>query len=639
MAKAEVSQFIGDFDLHLMGEGNHLRSFEKLGAHVIVQNGIRGVHFAVWAPNASYVSVIGDFNGWEQGMHPMASSDVGIWTTFVRDAEPGHRYKYFIQARDGSFQAEKADPYAFECEFRPRSASVVCDLAGYQWNDGAWMSSRKARQSHEKPLSIYELHLGSWRRVPEDGGRYLTYRELAHELAEYISEMGFTHVELLPICEHPFDGSWGYQTIGYFAPTSRFGRPHEFMYLVDVLHQAGIGVLLDWVPSHFPRDGHGLSNFDSTQLYEHEDPRIGVHHEWDTLAFNFGRNEVRNFLTSSAIFWLEKYHIDGLRVDAVASMLYLDYSRNQGEWIPNEFGGNENLEAVAFVKKLNETLYRMFPDIITIAEESTAWPLVSRPTYVGGLGFGYKWNMGWMHDVLNYITKDPVHRAYHHNDLTFGLLYAFHENFILPFSHDEVVHGKGSMLGKMPGDVWQRFANLRSLYGFMYGHPGKKLLFMGSEFGQWDEWNHDKSLDWHLLQEPLHEGLRLWVRDLNRLLSSDPALHGCDFEPYGFHWIECNDSEHSVVSFLRRSQDGDSVVVVVCNFTPVPRFDYRIGAPLAGQWREALNSDATFYGGSGVGNLGTIFTEDVPVHGFAQSFRMTLPPLGTLILTPERMRR
>ncbi len=630
-----VTPLLSEYDLYLLNQGQHLQSYDKLGAHLTSLNGIAGVHFAVWAPNAEYVAVVGDFNDWEEGMHPLNGSDSGVWSGFVPGAVVGDRYKFYISAQKSAFRVYKADPYAFASEIRPQSASLVYDLSGYVWNDSRWMNERRARQSLTAPQSIYEVHLGSWRRVPEDNQRWLTYREIAPELAAYAQQMGFTHVELLPITEHPLDGSWGYQTVGYFSPTSRFGSPHDFMFFVDTLHQAGIGVMLDWVPAHFPKDEHGLALFDGTHLYEHADPRQGVHREWGTYAFNFGRTEVNNFLLSSALFWLEKYHIDGLRVDAVASMLYLDYSRDEGEWLPNAFGGRENLEAVDFVKRLNTVIYEKFPDAITVAEESTAWPMVSRPTYLGGLGFGFKWNMGWMHDSLAYFSKDPVHRAFHHNSLTFGLLYAFHENFVLPFSHDEVVHGKGSMIAKMSGDNWQRMANLRSLYGFMFGHPGKKLLFMGCEFGQWDEWSHDKSLDWHLLSDPAHRGLQLWVKDLNTLLRKESALHENDFDPSGFQWIDCNDSAQSVLSFVRFATDPADFLVCVCNLTPVVRNNYRLGAPQGGVWREVLNSDSEHYGGSGVGNLGALVTVAEPLHGFDHSFVMELPPLAVLFLKPS----
>ena len=542
-----------DFDLHLLAEGNHYRSYEKLGAHLREVDGVRGVQFAVWAPNAIEVSVMGDFNGWHPGANRLSvHPQVGIWEGFVPGIGPGALYKYHIVSRYSEYTADKADPYGFAAEIRPNTASKVWDLGGYDWGDDAWMETRGRKQALDAPISVYEVHLGSWARVPEEGNRWLTYREMASKLADYTHHMGFTHVELLPVTEHPFDGSWGYQTVGYFAPTSRFGSPQDFMYLVDMLHQRGIGVILDWVPAHFPTDAHGLGYFDGTHLYEHADPRQGQHPDWGTFVFNFGRNEVRNFLISNALFWFDRYHVDGLRVDAVASLLYLDYGRREGGWIPNQYGGRENLEAVDFLRTLNAAAYGAYPGVMMMAEESTAWPMVSRPTYLGGLGFGYKWNMGWMHDMLDYMSKDPVYRAYHHNRLTFSLMYAFSENFVLPFSHDEVVHGKGSMIGKMPGDDWRRFANLRLLYGYMTGHPGKKLLFMGDEFGQWKEWNHDESLDWALLEYPLHSGLQRWVRDLNTFYRGHPALYQRDTEAGGFEWIDCNDSQRSIVSFRRR---------------------------------------------------------------------------------------
>lgn len=620
---------LSDDDLYLFNEGSHYRVYEKLGAHLLTVNGVEGTYFAVWAPNARQVSVIGDFNGWDSLSHllrPRGQS--GIWEGFVPGVRRGTRYKYYIVSRYHDYRVAKADPLAFFCEVPPKTASIVWDL-DYQWGDGRWMERRGARNALDAPMSIYELHLGSWRRVAAEGNRHLGYRELAPLLADYLAGVGFTHVEFLPVMEHPFYGSWGYEVTGYFAPTSRYGTPQDFMYLVDYLHQRDIGVIVDWVPSHFPNDEHGLGYFDGTHLYEHADPRKGIHPEWNSFVFNYGRNEVRSFLLSSALFWLEKYHIDGLRIDAVASMLYLDYGRREGEWIPNEYGGRENLEAISFLRRLNEVVYREKPDVQTIAEESTAWPMVSRPTYVGGLGFGLKWDMGWMHDTLEYMAKDPVYRKYHHNNLTFRLLYAFFENFVLPLSHDEVVHGKGSLLGKMPGDDWQKFANLRLLLGYMYGQPGKKLLFMGGEFGQWREWAHDESLEWHLLQYPPHSGLQRWVSDLNRVYRSEPALYQLDFDPAGFEWVDCNDVVHSVVSFLRKGR-GEDVILIVCNFTPVPRFNYRIGVPYPGFWREVLNSDAREYGGSGLGNLGGVEATLIPWHGRPYSLDITLPPLGVL---------
>ncbi len=623
-----------DFDIYLFKEGNHFKLYEKLGAHLVKHRGEEGVYFSVWAPNAEAVFVIGDFNSWRRDTHPLKSrwDGSGIWEGFIPGVKQGDRYKYYIISRYG-YHLEKGDPYAFMWESPPKTASIVWNLE-YQWNDQNWMKERIKRNSLKSPISIYEVHIGSWRRVPEENGRFLTYREIAPLLIQYVKEMGFTHVEFLPVMEHPFYGSWGYQVTGYFAPTSRYGTPQDFMYLVDQLHQNGIGVILDWVPSHFPDDGHGLSFFDGTYLFEHQDPKKGYHPHWHSYIFNYGRNEVRNFLISSAIFWLEKYHIDGLRVDAVASMLYLDYGRGDGEWIPNQYGGKENIDAIIFLRRLNETVYREFPDTQTIAEESTAWPMVSRPTYVGGLGFGMKWNMGWMHDTLRYFSRDPIYRKFHHNDITFSIWYAFSENFVLPLSHDEVVHGKGSLIEKMPGDLWQKFANLRLLFGYMWAHPGKKILFMGGEFGQWREWNHDMSLDWHLLQYPLPEGLRLWVRDLNLLYTKETALHELDFNPEGFEWIDCTDVEQSVISFLRKDKHGQCILVI-CNMTPVPRIGYRVGVSLEGYWKELLNSDAMVYGGSGMGNFGGVFAEKVSWHGRPYSVSLTLPPLGILFLKPE----
>ncbi|MEW6221258.1 MAG: 1,4-alpha-glucan branching protein GlgB [Thermodesulfobacteriota bacterium] len=629
--------FLSDYDLHLLAEGTHYRAWEKLGAHPGERNGQAGTWFAVWAPNAREVSVIGTFNDWDAGAHPLASrGDSGIWEGFIPGVGPGQLYKYHLVSNFHGYQVDKTDPYSFACEIRPATASLVWSLTDYQWQDEAWLRRRRQVNALDAPVAIYEVHLGSWMRVPEEGNRWLSYRELAPRLAAYVAEMGFTHVELLPVSEHPFDGSWGYQTVGFFAPTSRFGSPQDFMFLVDTLHQHGIGVILDWVPAHFPRDEHGLGYFDGTHLYEHADPRQREHRDWGTLIFNFGRREVANFLLSNALFWLEVYHIDGLRVDAVASMLYLDYSREEGDWIPNQYGGRENLEAIAFLRRVNELVYAEHPDVMTIAEESTAWPMVSRPTYLGGLGFGFKWNMGWMHDTLLYLSKDPIHRQYHHNTITFSLLYAFHENFILPFSHDEVVHGKGSMIGKMPGDDWQKFANLRLLYGYQYTHPGKKLLFMGAEIGQWAEWSHDASLEWHLLDHHPHQGLRRWVRDLNTLLRGEPALHAIDDEPAGFSWIDCSDAQQSILAYLRRGRRPEDLVLCVANCTPVPRHNYRIGVPQGGIWEEALNSDAVLYGGSGMGNLGEVAATPVAAHGHFRSLNLVLPPLAMLILRPQR---
>jgi 1,4-alpha-glucan branching enzyme len=621
-----------DFDVHLWSEGSHYRAYEKLGAHLAERDGAAGTQFAVWAPNARQVSVVGEFNGWEAGanrMRPVGSS--GIWEAFVPGVGPGALYKYAIVSRYHNYWVEKADPYAFASEMRPGTASKVWDLSGYEWGDQEWMARRARANALDAPIAIYEVHLGSWQRVPGEGNRWLTYRELADQLADYAHDMGYTHVELLPVSEHPFDGSWGYQPVGYYAPTSRFGTPQDFMYLVDTLHRRGLGVILDWVPAHFPRDEHGLGYFDGTHLYEHADPRMGQHQDWGTFIYNYGRREVSNFLISNALFWLDRYHVDGLRVDAVASMLYLDYSRKPGEWTPNPYGGRENLDAIAFLRRFNEKVYGEYPDVMTIAEESTAWPMVSRPTYLGGLGFGYKWDMGWMHDTLDYFALDPVHRKYHHNRLTFRMLYAFTENYILPLSHDEVVHGKRALLSKMPGDDWQKFANLRLLFGYQYAQPAKKLLFMGGEFGQWDEWDHDTSLDWHLLDYPAHQGLQRWVRDLNTFYRAEPAMHQLDCDSAGFEWVDCNDSEASVVSLLRKARDPNDCILVVCNFTPVPRHNYHVGVPYGGQWDEVLNSDAPLYGGSGQGNFGGVEAAPVPCHGRPYLLTITAPPLGMVV--------
>ncbi|HEX7153036.1 MAG TPA: 1,4-alpha-glucan branching protein GlgB [Thermoanaerobaculia bacterium] len=628
-----------DGDIHLFNEGTHHRLWEKLGAHMTQQDGVHGTNFAVWAPNAASVSVIGDFNEWNKEANRLQlRGSSGIWEGFVPYVGKGTVYKYHIVSSHGGYKVDKADPFGIYHQIPPETASVVWDL-DYEWNDDEWMRNRAERNAFAAPMTIYEVHLGSWRRVADDGqtGRSMTYREIAQPLAEYVKKLNFTHVELLPVMEHPFFGSWGYQCTGFFAPTSRFGTPQDFKYLVDVLHQHGIGVILDWVPSHFPTDAHGLSYFDGTHLFEHADPRKGFQPDWGSLVFNYGRNEVRAFLISSAIYWLGEYHADGLRVDAVASMLYLDYSRKAGEWIPNEFGGRENIEAIAFLRRLNEDVYKVHPDVQVIAEESTAWPMVSRPTYVGGLGFGMKWDMGWMHDTLRYFSKDPIHRRYHHNDLTFRMMYAFTENFVLPLSHDEVVHGKGSLLGKMPGDDWRRFANLRLLFAHMYANPGKKLLFMGGELGTPREWNHDGSLDWHLLEHPLHAGLNRWVEDLNKAYRDLPALHELDISPDGFEWIDCCDSENSVVALMRRAKSNpDEVVVVVLNFTPLPRQNYQVGVPFGGHWKEALNTDAELYGGSGQGNMGGVDAAPIPLHGRRWSVNLTLPPLGAVFLTAQR---
>ena len=627
---------LSDYDLYLFGEGNHTRIYDKLGAHPMTIGGVEGVHFAVWAPNAARVSVVGDFNDWDGRMYPMRSLGAsGVWEIFAPTARLGHRYKFELRSRTGEI-AIKIDPYGRAFEVPPLSAAIVTTV-DYRWRDGDWIAHRPAFGSwFERPMAIYEVHLGSWGRKSGDGDHYLSYGDLSERLIPYVKEMGFTHIELLPVMEHPYSASWGYQVTGFFAPTSRFGTPAEFKAFVDACHRAGIGVILDWVPGHFPKDAHGLAQFDGTALYEHEDPRQGEHRDWGTLIFNYGRNEVRNFLLANALFWLDEYHIDGLRVDAVASMLYLDYSRNPGEWVPNRFGGRENLEAIEFLRQLNMQTHAAAPGSITIAEESTAWPSVSRPTWLGGLGFTYKWNMGWMNDILQYVKTDAVYRKWDHRHLTFSMLYAFNENFILPFSHDEVVHGKRSMFGKIPGDDWQKAATLRTLYGFMYAHPGKKLLFMGDEFGQGNEWNHDQSLDWHLMDQPLHAGLRLFVADLNRVYTAQPALHEVDFEANGFRWIDCNDAEKSVVSLIRWSKDGADFAVAVLNFTPVPRDSYRIGVPEAGTYAELLNSDAGIYGGGNVGNGGAIASEPVAAHGFDYSLNLRLPPLGFLLLKRSR---
>jgi 1,4-alpha-glucan branching enzyme len=621
-----------DHDIYLFREGNHFRLYDKLGAHPMTAGNREGVYFAVWAPNAERVSVIGDFNGWDPQSAPLGPrwDASGIWEGFIPGVKNGDVYKYHVVSKHHGYRVDKGDPFAFYWEISPKTASRVWDL-DYSWNDGEWMKNRHRFNGLNSPLSVYEVHPGSWRRVPEEGDRFLTYRELAVSLTDYVKDMGFTHVEFLPVMEHPFYGSWGYQTTGYFAPTSRYGTPQDFMFLIDHLHQNGIGVILDWVPSHFPNDEHGPAFFDGTHLYEHADERQGFHPEWKSLIYNFGRSEIRNFLISSALFWLDRYHADGLRVDAVASMLYLDYSRNEGEWVPNIHGGRENLEAIGFLKRFNEIVYGTFPDTQTIAEESTAWPMVSRPVHLGGLGFGLKWNMGWMHDTLEYFSKDPVHRKYQQDQLTFNLWYAFCENFLLPLSHDEVVHMKGSLLGKMPGDDWQKFANLRLLLGYQFTHPGKKLLFMGGEFGQWAEWDHDQSLEWHLLQYLPHQGLQRWVRDLNAFYRSHPALYEKDFTPEGFEWIDFKDADNSVISYLRKGVNPDDPVLVVCNFTPVPRQGYRIGVPREGFWQEMLNSDAEEYGGSGWGNFGGLPADPIPSHSKSYSLLVSIPPLSIMI--------
>jgi len=621
-----------DHDIYLFKEGNHFTLYEKLGSHLMIVDGTTGTLFAVWAPNAARVSVVGDFNGWNKTTHHLSvrHDGSGIWEGFIPGVVQGALYKYHIVSRHRSHEAEKGDPFAFSWETPPRTSSMVWDLT-HDWDDHAWMKDRHTKNSLQSPFSVYELHFGSWRRVPEDNNRSLTYQEMANYLPAYLKDTGFTHVEFMPMMEHPFYGSWGYQVTGYFASTSRYGTPQDFMYLIERLHQEGIGVILDWVPSHFPDDAHGLVYFDGTHLYEHEDPRKGFHPEWKSCIFNHGRYEVRNFLISSALFWLDKYHADGLRIDAVASMLYLDYARKEGEWVPNIYGGRENLDAIDFLRSLNREVYRAFPDVQAIAEESTSWPMVSRPAHVGGLGFGMKWNMGWMHDALDYFSEDPVFRKYHQNLMTFSIWYAFTENFMLPLSHDEVVYGKGALAGKMPGNHRQKLANLRLLFGYQYTHPGKKLLFMGGELAQWAEWDHEKSIEWHLLQFQSHHGVWKWVRDLNHLYRNELALHQLDFDPHGFEWIDFSNSEQSVMSYLRKGRSDRDMVLVVCNFTPIPRFNYRIGVPVGGFWREMLNSDAGEYGGDGMGNFGGVEAEQIPCHGRGHSLVLTLPPLGIVV--------
>ena len=639
-----TTSIFSDFDLYLFGQGKNYRIYEKMGAHVRTVNGVAGVHFAVWAPNALAVSVIGDFNNWRRGDNPMhlRHRELGVWECFVPGIQPGALYKYAIYSRFNNYAVEKTDPYGFATELRPRTASIVVDIHQHEWDDTTWMQQRPEHQQLSSPISIYEVHLGSWRHAPErhvegnpEEDRYLTYRELAHSLAAYVKDLGFTHIELLPITEYPYDASWGYQVTGYYAPTSRFGTPEDFQYFVDHMHQQGIGVFLDWVPSHFPKDGTALSYFDGTHLYEYADTRKGEHKEWGTLVFDYGRSEVRNFLIANALFWLREYHIDGVRVDAVASMLYLDYQRKPGEWAANQYGGREHLEAIDFLRLLNEAVYAEEPGTLTIAEESTAWPLVTRPTYVGGLGFSLKWNMGWMHDMLDYMHLDPIFRRYHHNYITFSLMYAYSENYVLPLSHDEVVHLKGSLINKMPGDLWQRFANLRAFYGYMWGHPGKKLLFMGGEFGQWHEWNFAESLDWHLIDppsDPRHAQLRTFLRDLSAIYKHEPALSELDYDPAGFSWIDVHDSDNSVVSFMRRTKNEEDTLVFVCNFTPVPRHGYRLGVPHAGEYYELLNSDADRYGGSGLENLQPMPSGPMYWQSCPHSILLTLPPLSTVIL-------
>ena len=624
-----------DYDLHLLGEGTHHANYELLGAHVREIDGQTGVSFAVWAPNATRVSVVGDFNQWDGRRHPMRKHPgVGIWDIFIPGISIGVKYKLELLGPDHQLLPLKADPYGFAFEVRPQTASIVYDIDRYRWSDAEWMAQRADRHRLDAPLSVYEVHLGSWLRSPDDPDGMLGYRELGEKLADYVTEMGFTHVQLMPVSEHPFDGSWGYQALGYFAPTSRHGSPDDFMYFVDHLHRCGIGVLIDWVPAHFPRDDHGLRHFDGTALYEHDDPRQGEHPEWGTMVFNYGRHEVANFLIGNALFWFEKYHIDGIRVDAVASMLYLDYGRTEGQWIPNRYGGHENLEAVDFLKRLNELIHGRYPGVLTIAEESTSWAGVSRPTYLGGLGFSLKWNMGWMNDTLDYMHRDSLYRKYHHNDLTFSLIYAFTENFMLPLSHDEVVHGKGALLDKMPGDFHQRFANLRLLYAYMEGHPGKKLLFMGGEFGQWREWRHAHSLDWHLVDCEPHQGVKRLVRDLNHLNVGEPALHEVDFDHSGFQWVDFHDWESSIIAFLRKARSEDDFLLFVCNFTPVPREGYRVGVPREGYYREVLNTDSDLYGGSNLGNNGGVWAQPSPWHEFPCALDITLPPLSVVVFKP-----
>jgi len=632
--RPDVSLFSPE-DFYLFNEGRHYRAYNRLGAHLTNAGDEQGACFSVWAPNAREVSIIGSFNRWDPAAHPLyLRGSSGIWEGFLAGVKKGELYKFHIRSHHHGHLADKADPFGMWHEKPPRTASVVWDL-DYQWSDHDWMQKRRERNSLHAPIAIYEVHLGSWMRVPEEHNRPLTYREMAPRLADYVQRMGFTHVEFLPVMEHPFYGSWGYQTTGYFAPTARYGTPQDFMYLVDHLHQHGIGVILDWVPSHFPSDAHGLAYFDGTHLFEHADSRKGFHPDWKTHIFNYGRTEVRSFLLSSAMFWLDKYHADGLRVDAVASMLYLDYSRKPGEWLPNQYGGRENLEAIGFLRQFSQEAYGEHSDIQTFAEESTAWPMVSRPTYVGGLGFGFKWDMGWMHDTLEYFKQDPIHRKYHHNKLTFRMLYGFTENFVLPLSHDEVVHGKGSLIGKMPGDEWQRFANLRLLFGYMYAQPGKKLLFMGGEFGQVREWTHDSSLEWHVLHYPVHSGIQKWVQQLNRVYREQPALHELDNDPAGFEWIDCNDNAASTISLLRKGRSPSERIIVVGNFTPVPRLGYRLGVPSGGFWRELLNSDSGDYHGSNMGNTGGVHAEPIPAHGRPYSISLTLPPLAALFLKAE----
>ncbi|WP_159522743.1 1,4-alpha-glucan branching protein GlgB [Sunxiuqinia indica] len=632
----EFDEFLTEYDIYLFREGKHFSLHKKLGAHIITHEKTKGTFFAVWAPNAKSVSVIGDFNGWNRESHhlKLREDESGIWQGFIPFVGKGEAYKYFISSKYDDYKVEKTDPFGTYSEEPPKTASVVWDY-GHDWEDASWMEKRKKNNALDSPFSVYEVQLESWRRKPEEDMRPLNYQELAEELSAYVKEQGYTHIELLPVTEYPFSGSWGYQVVGFFAPTSRFGTPDEFMHFVDVMHQNDIGVIIDWVPSHFPGDQHGLHFFDGTYLFEHQDPRKGYHPDWSSYIFNYGRSEIRNFLISSAHSWLENFHVDGIRVDAVASMLYLDYSRKEGEWIPNEHGGRENLEAISFLRDLNESIYTSFPDVQTIAEESTAWPMVTRPVYTGGLGFGMKWNMGWMHDTLGYFQREPIHRSYHHNQMTFSIMYAFNENFMLSLSHDEVVHGKGSLIEKMPGDVWQKFANLRAMFGFMFGHPGKKLHFMGMEIGQWKEWNYKTSLDWHLLDYDTHSGLQFFMKDLNSVYKRHPALYEQDFTPDGFKWIDANDSTNSILSFVRYDKERKQHVLVVANFTPVPQYNYRIGVPDDTKWVEILNSDATQYGGSGMGNFGGVEANPVAYHGEEQSINIMIPPLGVVYFTQE----
>jgi len=635
VSESSDTGLLTDHDVYLFNEGRQYRAYNSLGAHLAKVRGEAGVAFAVWAPNARKVSVTGDFNGWNSQLNQLQPhGNSGIWEGFIPGVKKGAIYKFHVVSNHHGYSVDKADPFGFYHEQPSRTASVVWDL-DYEWSDQRWMRERAQKSALDAPISIYEVHLGSWMRVPEEDNRSLTYREIAPRLAEYVERLKFTHIELLPIMEHPFYGSWGYQTTGYFAPTSRYGTPQDFMYFMDYMHQRGIGVILDWVPSHFPSDEHGLAYFDGTHLFEHADVRLGFHPDWNTYIYNYGRNEVRSFLLSSGMFWLDKYHADGLRVDAVASMLYLDYSRKAGEWIPNKFGGRENLDAIDFLRQLNQEAYSAHPGIQMYAEESTAWPMVSKPTYLGGLGFGLKWDMGWMHDTLLYFSNDPIHRQYHQGTLTFRMIYGYTENFVLPLSHDEVVHGKGSLIGKMPGDEWQKFANLRLLFAYMFAQPGKKLLFMGDEFGQVREWTHETSLEWHVLQYPVHRGVQLWVEQLNRLYRSEPALHVFDADPGGFEWVDCNDTASSVLSLLRKGKSPKDTILAVFNFTPVPRQPYRVGVPSGGFWREILNSDGQEYGGTGWGNMGGKQAEEVPLHGRPYTLTLTLPPLGALFLKAE----